>query len=98
MTRFEPIEEVSGGGCELGVEGESLAVDLDGRGAGCAQGLDDLLDAGAGGVLKVAADGESGEDDGQVCLDRVLWWWNTGRVRRSLLVIRKDSSTRHRSW
>jgi 2-methylisocitrate lyase-like PEP mutase family enzyme len=31
VTWFEPAEEVAGGVGEVGVEGESLAVDLDGR-------------------------------------------------------------------
>jgi hypothetical protein len=35
------------------------------------QGLDDLPDAGPGALLKVAGDGQGGEDDGEVSLDRV---------------------------
>ena len=57
-----------------------------------------LLDADAGGVLQVAADGEGGEHDGQVGLDGLALWWNTGRARRSDLVIRNDASTCHSSW
>jgi hypothetical protein len=31
VTCFEPLEDVAGGLGEVGVEGEALAVDLDGR-------------------------------------------------------------------
>ena len=31
VTCFEPLEDVAGGAGEFGVEGEALAVDLDGR-------------------------------------------------------------------
>ena len=31
VTCFEPLEDVAGGVGEVGVEGEALAVDLDGR-------------------------------------------------------------------
>jgi hypothetical protein len=31
VTLFEPLEDVAGGVGEVGVEGEALAVDLDGR-------------------------------------------------------------------
>src|SRR3954468_23000978 len=46
-----------------------LVVDLDGRRAGGSHGLDDLLDAHAGGFLEVATDGQGGEHDGQVSFD-----------------------------
>jgi hypothetical protein len=48
-----------------------VAGDADGDLLQRSQGVDDLLDAHPGGVLQVAGDGQRGEHDGQVGLDRV---------------------------
>jgi hypothetical protein len=69
VTLFEPVEDGAGGVGEFGVESHALAVDVDGRRAGAAQGLYELLDADPGAVVQVAADGEGGEHDGQVRFD-----------------------------
>jgi len=53
------------------IEGQYLVVDLDGRGPGGAQRVDELLVGDAGGVLEVTADREGGEHDGQVRFDGI---------------------------
>jgi hypothetical protein len=62
------VDEVSGGGAESWVEGESLTVDLDGRWARGAPDLGDLLDAGRGAVLQVKGHGQRREHNAQVRL------------------------------
>ena len=78
-------EDVPGGVGE-GVGGDVVvAGDADGDLLQRSQGLDDLLDAHAGRVLQVAGDGQGGEHDGQVGLDRVAGVVRTsaGRAGRS---------------
>ena len=63
-----------------------------------AQGLDELLDPDAGGVLQVTGHSQGGEHDGQVRLDRVALMVEDGPGAQVDLVMRNDCSTRHRSW
>ena len=68
---LDRVQNVFGVLGDLGFDGELLPVDLDGRRANGAQGLDDLLDAHPGGFVEVAADREGGEHDGEVGFDRI---------------------------
>lgn len=72
MTALELVEEVLGGWGDAGVQGDALAVDLDG---GCAQGLQgshESSGAQAGAGLQVAGDGHGREHDGEVSFDGVF--------------------------
>jgi hypothetical protein len=64
----------------------------------CAQGLGDLLDAGAGVVQQVTGHGQDGKHDGQVGLDGLALVVEHGPARRSPLVMRNACSALRRSW
>jgi len=66
--RMEGLAQVVGEGVGGG-DGVRPGLDLDG--AVAAGGLDEFADGPAGLVLDPAADRQGGEDDGQVCFDRV---------------------------
>jgi hypothetical protein len=44
VTSGQPVDDLAGCGVEFGVEGELLSVDVNGRGAGYAEGLKELDD------------------------------------------------------
>lgn len=58
----------------------------------------DLLDTQPGCVLEVTGDREGGKDDGQVGLDRLSGVVEDRGALRSVLLIRNEASTCHRSW
>lgn len=73
--------------------GEGVVTGLDRDGAVAAGGRDELLDGSAGRVLDSPTDGEGGEHDGQVRLDRLSGVVVDGRAARSDLLVRKLFST-----
>lgn len=56
---------------ELGLSGDSVAVEVDGDVLEGFEGADDAFDADPGGVLEVSGDGQGGHDHGQVRLDGI---------------------------
>lgn len=48
--------------------------------------------------MDFAAEGQSGEHDGQVRFDRLTVWLKIGRAPSSVLLIRKEASTCHNEW
>ena len=56
---------------ELGLSGDSVAVEVDGDVLEGFEGADDAFDADPGGVLEVAGYGQGGHHHGQVSLDGV---------------------------
>src|SRR6185437_16669235 len=67
---LEVVEDLLLPGFDGGREGLDGAVDRDGRRAQRAELTDDVADGQAGAVLGLAGDGQGGEHDGQVRLDR----------------------------
>jgi hypothetical protein len=68
---LEVVEELLLFGVDGWREGLDGAVDRDGRRAQRAELADDVADGQAGAILDLAGDGQGGEHDGQVRLDRV---------------------------
>src|ERR1700752_4189579 len=68
---LEVVEDLLPLGVDGGREGLDGAVDLDRRRAQRAELADHVADGQAGAVLGLAGDGQRGEHDGQVRLDRV---------------------------
>ena len=56
---------------ELGLSGDSVAVEVDGDVLEGFEGADDAFDADPGGVLEVAGYGQGGHHHGQVSLDGI---------------------------
>lgn len=94
----ECVEDALDGGRDRVGGDVFVAGDADADLLDRAQGLDDLLDAQLSDVLQVAVDREGREHDGEVGLDRLAGVVYIGRAARSVLDIRKDCSTCHRSW
>jgi hypothetical protein len=86
------VEDGAGVGADGGVSGDGVFADADEHGPQGAQGLDELLDGDAGGVLQVAGDGQGGEHDGQVGLDRVTLMVEHGSCRRFVTLLCPESS------
>lgn len=63
-----------------------------------ADGVQGVLDRGAGEVLEVARHRERGDTTVRCASIDSRLWWKTGRVQRSDFAIRNELSTCQRSW
>src|SRR5580693_615089 len=79
---LEVVEDLLLFGADGRREGLGGAVDRDGRRAQRAELADEVADGQAGAVLGLAGDGQGGEHDGQVRLDRVAGADEHGLCRR----------------